>query len=193
MIGYLREINHSQHKNLDAFITKMEKIDESILFKENPAPAQKWGMIIVAPLVLMVLSSFTGKNPIAGPVLAIALLTSLLALMLTIRGVTNFAYNHEKRWIEFLVPFEKALSALNVKVPTTFTKQVGFRSFVLFLALSVLTGLLFLPIWAYLLFKDMNKHFVEQWIWENSLIRTLRNFERCRTGLKMEQVQDYCL
>jgi len=193
MIRYLEEINHLQGKNLDSYIAEMKKIDKKILSKERPAPARKWGMIIVAPLILMVLSSFSETNPMAVPVLALALLTSLLALILTIRGVTNFSYNHEKRWIEFLVPFEKALRVLNIKSSNNFNKQVGFRSFILFLALSVLTGWLFLPIWAYLLFKDMNKHFVEQWVWENSLIRGLRNFEIERTGLKMERVQDYSL
>lgn len=193
MIRYVEEINNSQCNNLDKYIIGMKKINDKILDKERPAPARKWGAIIVAPLILMALSSFSDSNPLAVPILSLALLTSLLALISTIRGVTNFSYNHEKRWIEFLIPFGEAMGVLNIKIPNPFKKQVGFRSFVLFFALLVVTGFLFLPIWAYVLFKDMNKHFVEQWIWENSLIRGLKNFETGRVGLKMEIVQDYIL
>ncbi|MDD3398356.1 MAG: hypothetical protein PHW93_02005 [Candidatus Methanomethylophilaceae archaeon] len=191
MIDYLQELNHLRGSNLDGLIAEMRRIDDRISSKERPAAARKWGLIIVAPLVLMVISSFTDTAPLAVPVLGLALGTSFVALVFTIRGVTNFAYNHEKAWLDFLTPFQKSLKELQIPFPNKFEKQVGFRSFLVFLILSLVTGWLFMPIWAYLLFRDMNLHFRQQWAWENCLIRALRNFEAARGGLMMERVQDY--
>lgn len=191
MIRYLEELNHLRGRNLDGYIAQMRNIDSKITSRERPAPARKWGIIIVSPLLLMVVSSFTDTAPLAVPVLGLALATSFIALVLTIRGVTNFAYNHEKAWMEFLTPFHKSLKDLQIAFPNKFEKQVGFRSFLVFLIASIVTGWLFMPIWAYLLFRDMNLHFRQQWIWENCLVRTLRNFETSREGLMMERVQDY--
>jgi hypothetical protein len=191
MIRYLEELNHLQGRDLEKHIAEMRRIDETIVRKEHPAPAKWWAMLIAAPLVLMVLSSFTDTAPMAVPVLGLALAASFIALAFTIRGVTNFSYNHEKRWMGFLLPFHKALRELRVPFPNEFQKQVGFRSFLLFFILSIVTGWLFMPVWSYLLFRDMNLHFQEQWTWENCLVKSLRGFEMARSGLMMENVQDY--
>ncbi len=176
LIGYM-EVRRDRGAPIGGHINEMRALDAKIAAEEKPLKAALWGAIIVLPLLVIAIATFTESVPQVAPAIVIALLVSFIALVHSIRNVTTFSYRHEKAWMEFLVPFHKALDEMGVEFANDFRKQVGYRSFLLFFILSLATGWLFMVVWSHLLLRDMNRHFQEQWAWENCLVQALRGFE----------------
>jgi len=98
---------------------------------------------------------------------------SLLAIFAVAPALTNAPRAHEKRTLPFYEEFNRISSRIGVEA-TGFERVIGVRSFLLFTAISALTAGLFLPVWAFMAFNDMNRHFMEQWYFEDSVVRSLR-------------------
>lgn len=85
-------------------------------------------------------------------------------------------YRHERREDVFWENANKAFNKLGVDSSVLRrTEAIPFRSFVLYLILTVVTAGMFLVYWLYVLLKDPNKHFKYHTQIENKLLTTLQH------------------
>lgn len=155
----------------------MIEMDRLIRRKERPVSSKKAALVIALPLAGTILMIEPWLSTLA---LALALafyLVAFLALLYVIRNVTNLSFDHDRRWITFQKHVVKAADSIGLRLECTCRRTVGMRSFVVFIFVSYVTGGLFFPIWIWLLLRDMNRHFQEQWAFEESLIDGLREME----------------
>lgn len=101
---------------------------------------------------------------------------SIILLLAIAPSVTEFPRKHEMAAIDFAEEFHKIAPFLGISAKPH-ARTMGFRSFILFVILSVLTAGLFIALWAFLVFRDMNWHFIVQWSYEDGILRSIRDKE----------------
>jgi len=156
-------------------IEKLKLIDARFDSEERmgrPKVLMIW--LVVPVLVGFVILWAEGLGQYDLPIVAATLLLSLVLATVISPHNTSFASEHDKRTREFTAAFCDACRPLGIKlVPTS--KTVGYRSFKVFALLTVFTLGFFSIIWVYLVFSDTNKHFLEQWRFEDALMRAVRS------------------
>ena len=165
---------HVEDHDIQKHLRKMIGTDALIQRKERPVPSLKMAILISLPLLGTVLMIEPSLSVFAMTVGLFLYIVSFVVLLYVIRNVTNFSFDHDRRWITFQKHTLKAADAIGLKVDCPCGRTVGMRSFVLFIFISYATGGLFFPVWIWLILKDMNRHFEEQWAFEESLIDGLR-------------------
>ncbi len=175
IIDYFR--CHVEDRDIQKPLRKMIEMDGLIRRKERPVPTLKMAALIALPLIGTVMMLVPSLSWFAITVGIFLYLISFLVLLYVIRNVTNFSFDHDRRWMTFQRHVLKASEAIGLKVGCHCERTVGMRSFMLFIFISYATGGLFFPIWLWLILKDMNRHFQEQWALEESLIEGLREME----------------
>ncbi|MEM2838469.1 MAG: DUF4234 domain-containing protein [Thermoplasmata archaeon] len=83
-------------------------------------------------------------------------------------------WEHDRRFHEFMAQTYSALSKLGYQFsPMSGVRALERRSFILYLVLSILTLGLFVLYWWYVLAKDPEEHYREQWYVEDHLATTI--------------------
>ncbi len=155
----------------------MVEVDEAIRSKERPVSTWRALIWIGLPLFITVLMVEPALSLVAAVLGLFFYFVSFLVLVYVIRNITNFSYNHERRWRAFQKHVVDAAERIGMRIEHPCRRTIGIRSFMVFIVISVLTYGAFFPIWIWLLLKDMNRHFEEQWRFEESLIDALREME----------------
>ncbi len=158
----------------------MVETDEAIRRKERPVSTWRALIWIGLPLFITVLMVEPALSFAAVALGLFFYLVSFLALVYVVRNITNLSYHHERRWLAFQKHMVDAAKRTGMRIGHPSRKTIGIRSFLVFIVVSVMTYGLFFPIWIWLLLKDMNRHFEEQWLFEESLIEALREREGAR-------------
>lgn len=175
MIEYV-DANGSFHpEDVSQYVRQMRILDERFDSQEdmgNPKKNIVWvALPALAGFVLMWIPSLREYTIY---VLLICMFLSIVVALVVAPHVTTFAAEHDKRTKEFTESFANACRRMDMKfVPTS--KTVGYRSFPVFAVLTIATVGFFAIFWVYLIFNDMNKHFMEQWRYEDRLLRSVRS------------------
>ncbi|HIJ00598.1 MAG: hypothetical protein PWQ88_499 [Candidatus Methanomethylophilaceae archaeon] len=175
LIEYVR--CRAEETSVENELRSMIEIDRQIAKKEKPAPSVLTAFLIGLPLFAMVLMVEPAFTNIALSTGAALYVIACLVLLYAMWNVTDFPRKHEREWIRFQKAAVAALEKMGVNGLVPMRKTVGIRSFTIFLLISVITAGLFFSIWTWLLLRDMNAHFQEQWAFEWSLIESLRKNE----------------
>jgi hypothetical protein len=159
------------------YAEKLRRMDSKFDSEErmgNPRILMIW--IVIPALAGFLLMWIPDLRDNALIIVIVTFLMSLILAAVISPHTTSFASEHDKRTKEFTAAFCDACRTLGIKlVPTS--KTVGRRSFRLFILLTAVTFGFFSIVWVYFVFNDMNKHFLEQWRFEDSLLRTVRDTE----------------
>ena len=94
-----------------------------------------------------------------------SLLFSFIVMVMTI----TYPREHEKNFVNFSDNIVEAFSKKGIKIDG-YEPAIGYRPLPLLIVLTVITLGFFFPLWIYLSIRDMNRHFDEQWKFENSVL-----------------------
>lgn len=159
------------------YIEKLRRMDARMDSEErmgNPRILMMWIVLPALAGFLLIWTPALRDNAV--PVVIVSLLVSLVLAAVISPHATSFASEHDKRTREFTAAFCDVCRSFDIKlVPTS--RTVGYRSFKVFAVLTVVTLGFFSIYWVYLVFNDMNKHFLEQWRFEDGLLRNVRSTE----------------
>lgn len=160
----------AQIENLKKADAKVDAVDKSKLTGGKIAIA----LIPMAFGAMVIAAVDTAENAIW---VFIALYgMSLLVLLSIAPSVTEFPRHHELAAIEFAIEFEPVAPYLGISA-APHGRTMGYRSFWLFVVLTVISVGFFVSVWAYLTFRDMNWHFAVQWNYEDEILSSIRNKE----------------
>jgi hypothetical protein len=135
--------------NVFQYTQAMEGIDRDALFREKRRDPLLWTLVVFIPIVGWILYAYM------------------------LYFLTDFNSNHDKRWSFFVQNAQLAGNQMGlVFVPPTW-RTVPERSFVLYLVITILLSI-FLVWWYYVLIKDLNDHFYNEWEFEDQLLRELQ-------------------
>jgi hypothetical protein len=167
-------------------IEKLRRTDARFDAEERMGSPMRLILWIALPAMIgFLLMWLPGLKDNAPVVVVLALGVSLVLAAVISPQMTSFAAAHDKRTREFTAAFCDACRPLGLKlVPTS--KAIGYRSFKVFAVLTAVTVGFFSIYWVYLVFNDMNKHFMEQWRFEDGLLRTVRSSEICAAETREE-------
>ena len=116
-------------------------------------------------LVLSYLGSFSSfLTP-----LGILSFASLIVGLVVLYYLTTDYYYHELGEIAFLQRVTTALGKKGIALTATPSNPLQARSYGLYIFLSIITLGIFCLYWAYVIFKDPNKHFDSHQTWESEL------------------------
>lgn len=164
-------------QDLTSYVEKMKRLDSKFDMEEKMGNPKKQIFWIALPALLgFLLMWIPSLRDYVVYVLLGCFALSIIVALIIAPHVTTFAREHDKRTKEFTYAFCEAYRSMGTNlVPTS--KTVGYRSFFLFGILTVITIGAFSVVWIYLVFSDMNKHFMEQWKFEDRLLRSVRGSE----------------
>ncbi|MDD1773610.1 MAG: zinc ribbon domain-containing protein [Methanomassiliicoccales archaeon] len=152
LIEYIK--SHSHEKNLTQLlssqISTMESIQYDAKSRERETSAVLFAILIVIPVV------------------------GWIFLLYVLYVLTEFPYQHDRRWHAYTQQAQSAASHLGMTVILPSWKTLPDRSYIIYLVLTLLTGGLFLIYWYYVLIKDMNNHFNAQWQFEDQIAAQLK-------------------
>ncbi len=177
MIRYAEACNISCGADLGPNIGKMKNLDAAVDAVDKKRLAGGNIAFALVPMAFgsMVLAAVdTAQNAIW--VFAALYGISILVLLAIAPSVTEFPRNHEMAAIDFAEEFQSAAPFLGISA-VPYGRTMGYRSFWLFVALTAFTVGIFVAVWAYLAFRDMNWHFVVQWRYEDEILRSVRDRE----------------
>lgn len=193
MIAYAEANSRVCGADLSGDIAALNDIDGRIDAEEDARFNPRKLLWICVPAVIgMFMLVFTGTEKYALWIVAACYALSFITAMLLAPGITVFPHDHEKRTAEFYDRFGGTAECLGLKT-VRYEKRIGYRSFWLFLALTVVTLGVFLVYWAFLTFDDMNRHFSEQWHYEDSLFISIRETEVYFVENNVRRGKDYKL
>ena len=95
-------------------------------------------------------------------------------LILIFLKVLTFAYRHEKRQCAFTLELSKRLAEVGVTVPPMI-RIVSHHNILVHIILLIFTAGIY-TIWlGFQLFKGMNTHLTNQWVYENEMLRVIES------------------
>ncbi len=129
----------------------METIDRDGLIVEKPQDALLWTILCVIPII------------------------NYVAYILIAYWLTNFSPGHDRRFFAFAQNTQYAGNQIGMQnILPQMWRPVPDRSFLLYIVLTIITLGLFAIYWAYVLIKDLNEHFKNEWEFEDALARELQ-------------------
>jgi hypothetical protein len=144
----------SQEKNLaqllSSQIATMESIQYDARSREHETSAILFAVLIIIPII------------------------GLIFLLYVLYILTDFPYQHDRRWHAFTQQAQSAASHLGMTVILPSWRTLPERSFFIYLILTILTCGLFLIYWYYVLIKDLNDHFGAQWQFEDQIASQMK-------------------
>jgi len=114
------------------------------------------------------------ENRPAGIWAILNLFVSPIVSLIVAYNLTQDLRGHEKRQENYQVILVNALNQVGVTLPPTNTARDHKRDPLLFLILTAITGGLFWIYWFYALLKDYNEHFIDQAIFEDNVLASLK-------------------
>ncbi len=160
----------------------LESLDSYAAVSTRRREPGLWAFLIATPVIgvlLLILSLMTAleSDAFAGFVAGILLaalfgLIGYIAMMYMFYFLTKELDEHETNWIGFTHSSTLVLHRLGVPVPTYQPRVSPDRSFALYFVLSLFIPF-FLYYWWYVLMKDPNEHYRDQWSFEEGLLRGL--------------------
>ncbi len=100
------------------------------------------------------------------------------AMIFVFIPTVKFAGNHEFRQVEFTRVFCKTMDTVGIHF-RPMTQVVKRKSAFLALILMVFTGMYAMVFYTFILFRDMNNHLMNQWEYENELLRAVESDGAC--------------
>ncbi len=98
----------------------------------------------------------------------------LAQLILIFLKVLTYAYRHERRQCEFTLELSKRLAEVGVTVPPMI-RIVSHHNILFHIILLIFTGGIY-TIWlGFQLFKGMNTHLTNQWVYENEMLKVVES------------------
>jgi|GEM_PF-1356176 len=177
LIDYVEFFGSRKGADVSQHVKNLKGLDERYLRDERIGNPKRDILWVAAPGILGFMMMFIPQLEdhilllIAG-----CFLLSVIIALIVIPDVTTFGLKHDKRSLEFTSAFSNAVRPLNMKV-VPMSKSVGYRNFGVFAILTLITLGAFSVVWTYMIFGDMNKHFHEQWKFEDHLFRMVRDTE----------------
>ncbi len=141
----------------------LNKADSFLERKEAPRP----NSLFFAWLILSYLGNFSNFSAPLGILSFAALIVGLVVMY----HLTTDYYYHEQGEIAFLQRVTTALGKKGTALTATPSNPLRTRSFGLYVFLSIITVGIFCLYWAYVIFRDPNKHFDTHQVWESELER----------------------
>lgn len=127
------------------YVQAMQAFDRGSLMHEEPQSALLWTILCLIP----------GIN--------------IVAIVLTLFWLTDYAPGHDRRFYGFAQNAHYAAAQVGMgPLMSGAWKSISERSFVLYLIVSVLLPV-FAIWWFYVLIKDLNDHFDNEWMFEDQL------------------------
>ncbi len=147
LIDYLRTMGEEKKvsNGIGPYISAMDAIDKEMSFNEKARDPFLWTILSIIPFVNWYVLYF----------------------------LTDFTYDHDRRLNAFAQNAQMAGAQIGVILAQPNWRPVHERNFILYLILSVLTGL-FYVFWYYVLIMDMNDHFTNEWLFEDQLAREMQ-------------------
>lgn len=193
MIEYAEANNYVCGADISNEIGRLRNIDTEILSEEDPAFHKNRLMYIGLPAIAGTLAlMFVDLETYAVQLVAVCYGVSIVIAIFIAPSITVFPRQHEKRAVPFYDEFNGIAACLGIKTEK-FENRIGYRSFWVFLLVSVLTLGLFVIYWGYLAFNDMNRHFLEQWYYEDTLFRSVKSTETYFVETDTERGKGYKL
>lgn len=128
------------------YVQAMQAFDRGSLMHEEPQSALLWTILCLIP----------GIN--------------IVAIVLTLFWLTDYAPGHDRRFYGFAQNAHYASEQIGMgPLLSGAWKSISERSYVLYLIISVLLPVLTIW-WFYVLIKDLNDHFDNEWMFEDSLV-----------------------
>jgi len=194
LIDYVEFFGSRKGADVSQHVKNMKGLDEKYLREERIGNPKRDIIWVATPGIIGFLLLFIPQlEDHILPLIAGCFLLSVIIALIVIPDVTTFGLKHDKRSLEFTSAFSNAVRPLKMKI-VPMSKSIGYRSFGVFAILTFLTLGAFSIIWTYTIFSDMNKHFQEQWKFEDHLFRMVRDTEmeylRTRTPPEEELVRD---
>ena len=104
----------------------------------------------------------------------IGIILCLIQLALIFFKILTYAYKHEKRQCEFTLELSKCLSQVGVAVPPMI-RIVSHHNILFHIILLIFTFGLYIIWLGFQLFKGMNQHLMNQWVFENEMLRVIES------------------
>lgn len=129
----------------------MEGIDREGLAVEKPQDALLWTILCIIPII------------------------NYVAYILIAYWLTNFSPGHDRRFFAFAQNTQYAGNQVGMQnlMPPVW-RPVPERSFILYIVLTIVTFGLFAIYWVYVLIKDLNEHFKNEWEFEDALVAQMQ-------------------
>ena len=192
LIEYAELNNHICGYDLTGQVEGMKNANETILLEERMDSRPSVIPITIPVIISLVLLCFADLREHLIPIIAACYVVALVISVLFNPNLTRFPRQHDVRSKGFYEWFDSIAPYLGIE-DCQYVTTIGYRSFWLFLFLSIITAGLFLVYWVYLMFRDMNRHFDMQWAYEDNIFRSLRKREK---GIKLgiaRRGKDYTL
>jgi hypothetical protein len=177
LIDYVEFFGSRKGADVSQHVKNLKGLDERYLRDERIGNPKRDILWVAAPGILGFMMMFIPQ--LEDHILLLisgCFLLSVIIALIVIPDVTTFGLKHDKRSLEFTSAFSNAVRPLNMKV-VPMSKSVGYRNFGVFAILTLITLGAFSVVWTYMIFGDMNKHFHEQWKFEDHLFRMVRDTE----------------
>ena len=128
----------------------------------------------VAPAAIgLLVLLFNATSETAFTVSCYLFVLSLVINVVFLVQCITFPREHEKSFVLFSDSFVDAMARCGIRVKG-YEPVISHRPFWIFLVLSVVTFGIFFIYWLYLSVVDMNRHIEEQWVFENAVMRALK-------------------
>ena len=161
-------------ESVGADVRELRRIDSDIRAQEKEGSYKIRKIALVLPAALGTGALFfLDLQTYGAGMMILCWALSLVAIFAVAPALTTAPRAHEKRTLPFYEEFNRISPGIGMDT-AGFERVIGARSFLLFIAVTALTAGFFLPVWAFMTFNDMNRHFMEQWYFEDSVIRSLR-------------------
>ena len=184
LIDYVEFFGSRKGADVSQHLKNLKGLDTKYLREERIGNPKRDILWVAAPGIVGFLMMFIPQlESFILPLIAACFFLSIVIALIVIPDVTTFGLKHDKRSMEFTSVFCNAVRPLNVKL-TPMSKSVGYRHFLIFAVLTLITLGAFSIVWTYTIFGDMNKHFQEQWKFEDHLFRMVRNTEMDYIGTR---------
>jgi hypothetical protein len=114
------------------------------------------------------------QSPLLWTILCFIPIVNIVAIILTLYWLTEFTPGHDRRMYGFIQNANLAAGQTGMEplLPPGW-KGVPDRSFVLYLIVTILLSV-FAIYWFYVLIKDLNDHFDNEWMFEDLLMAELQ-------------------
>jgi MFS family permease len=152
VIDYFRQKADEKGMTQQAYpyIAAMESIDREGLGSEKPQDATLWTILCIIPIIYIV------------------------AYILIGYWLTTFPPGHDRRFFAFAqnAQYLGGMLGTRIDLPPVW-RPVPERSFLLYIVLTIITLGLFAIYWVWVLIRDLNDHFRNEWEFEDRLIGAL--------------------
>lgn len=193
LIYFLRGVAGSPEKEatISTELATMNSIQSQANMGEKQRTPIAWGLVIVLPALITVLIAASllvaiGIDPVEStdeledfiPFILLMSTAWVFALIIFILNMYMFyflmktIYEHDNRWNMFAQQTQYAMYKLGYQVGPPYWAPLPNRSFALYLIVTIFIGL-FIFYWWYVLIKDPNQHFKNQWYFEDQIAAAL--------------------